>query len=244
MRHIIIIALIMMVPASALCLPSVARRLDSGSILSDITIPDGQLWAHVNVQAVIDSPQRAVWNALKDIEGWPRWLPMNRKARFLSAEAQARITPEIADDRKAVLEIDVQYPPAESAKTHGGHWQQVAYEEYDLPWPLKNQWVVRRYTYDENDGSCRASWRLVNTRDGMLDGFWEVTPWKAGKTHLRYYYRVKAMSGVPKLAFKAAVALTVNSMVKALRRESARRGDENPLVPFKGGISLPSHTSR
>ncbi len=43
-----------------------------------------------------------------------------------------------------------------------------------------------------------------------------------GGTLLHYTYRVKVKEGVPQPLFKAAVSLTINSMIKALRHEATR----------------------
>lgn len=198
------------------------ERLDIGTIIKEITIPGGSQWAYVRVRAVVDSSPQAVWATLININGWPKWLPMTKKAWFLSDEAAQKITPEIARNKDEVLAIDARDPPAAPKQTHNNHWQRIAYEEYDLPWPLKNEWVVRRYTFDETDEINKASWRKVASTDSEDDGYWEITNWKDGKTHLRYYYRVRSKENVPQPLFKAAVSLTVNSMIKALRRESAK----------------------
>ena len=92
----------------------------------------------------------------------------------------------------------------------------------ELPWPIKNEWVVRRYTYDESAEKDRAAWRKLDSKTQDDDGYWEVIARADGKTLLKYYYRVKAKESVPKPVFKAAIGLTVNSMIKAVRHESAR----------------------
>ncbi|MFH1830175.1 MAG: SRPBCC family protein [Pseudomonadota bacterium] len=214
--------LLVALPAWA-TLPTIEERLNAGGIITEISIPEAGTLAHVNVQAIINSPPIAVWQALKDIEGWPGWLPMSKTARFLSEAAESRITAEIAKNRDEVVAIDTQYPNDDHGNGGAGHWQRLAYEEYDLPWPIKNEWVVRRYTYDEGEDKSRASWRKVDGSSTDDDGFWEVGAWKDGKTYLRYYYRVKVKKGAPEPLFKAAVSLTVNSMIKALRREAKRR---------------------
>jgi ribosome-associated toxin RatA of RatAB toxin-antitoxin module len=216
--------LILLISLPALAkLPSVEERLDAGGIVKDIAMPTDGNMAHVNVQAIVETPPKAVWDALKDIENWPRWLPMSKTARFLSIEAESKITQDIAKSKEDVVKIDAQYPNTDHKNDRKGSWQRLVYEEYDLPWPIKNEWVVRRYTYDDGDEKSRASWRKIDGSSADDDGYWEVSKWKNGKTHLRYYYRIKVKHGAPKVLFKGAVSLTVNSMIKALRKEAKRR---------------------
>ena len=200
------------------------ERLDIGGIVKEIEIPEGQPWAHVRVQAVINASPAAVWPILVDIERWPKWMPMAKRMRILSPEAAALVTPENFKDRDAVIAIELAHPRVADATPPSGHWQRTIAEEYDLPFPLKNEWTVRRYTYDEQGDTDKAAWRKVDGRtEDVDDGSWEISPWRDGRTLLTYDYRVKAKEGVPRPIFKAAVSLTVNSMMKALRFEAARR---------------------
>lgn len=218
----------------ATALPSVVRaartdetaRLNQGAILKEITIPDNQPWAFVRVQALIDAAPPVVWSKLEDIGRFPTWLPMCRKMEFLSPEATQKATPELARDQAQIIALMAAHPSAKGAgapKT--GHWDELVYEEYDLPWPIKNEWALRRYVFDEKEGLDRAAWTKVDSADGKEDGYWEIRPWEDGKrTHLRYYYRVKAKENVPKPVFRTAISLTVNSMIKALRHQAAMGG--------------------
>lgn len=198
-----------------------AGKLEGGAVLKNITIPDGQPYAYVKVKTVIDEPTGVVWQALKNIERWPAWLPMSKTARILSPEAATKITPEIAKVQDQVLAIERAHPRT-GAPQESGHYTRTVYELYDLPWPIKNEWVVRTYTYDESPQQDRATWRKIDSTEQDNDGSWEITPDGDNKTLLTYTYRVKAKESVPKPVFKAAVSLTVNSMIKALRHETAR----------------------
>jgi len=223
MRFIAAILAIILIPVLAQARLDINEKMDQGHIFKEITIPEGSDRAKVLVNAVINSPPEAVWAALIDIGSWPKWLPMNRVAYFLSPEAEKLITPDLAKDHDKVLEINKQSPPAKETSQYSGHWERMAYEEYDLPWPLKNEWVVRRYKYDESADLRKASWKRVDSKRNDDDGSWEVKPWKDGRTRLIYLYYVKAKKGVPQPIFKTAVSLTVNSMIKALRHEASRR---------------------
>lgn len=205
---------------------SLEERLDVGGIVKEINIPKEEQWAYVYVRAIIKSKPETVWLTLADIDKWPSWLPMTRNAWFVSPEAASKITPEVARNRDDVLKINYENPPITVQENEKGGWQRVAYEEYDLPWPIKNEWVVRRYDFNDESDVKRATWRKIASTDDKNDGYWEIKSWKDGKTHLTYYYRIKKKN-VPDSVFRTAVSLTVNSMIKALRRESAEREKRN-----------------
>ncbi len=204
-------------------LPTTEERLANGGIIKDINMPGDGMTAYVTVRAIVDAPPKAVWDALKDIEGWPRWLPMSKEAHFVSKEAEAKITPEVAKRREEVIAIDEAHPNGEKGNDGSGRWQRVALETYDLPWPLEDQWIIRRYTYDEGEERMKASWRKVDGSSQGDDGYWEIKGWKDGKTDLKYYYIATIKGEAPKPLFSAAINLTVNSMIKALRREAKLR---------------------
>jgi hypothetical protein len=204
-------------------LPTPEERLDTGGVIKDITIPGESNMAHVTVRAVIDASPAVVWNTLKDIASWPRWLPMSKEAHLLSREAEPLITTDIAASQQKVVAIDKAHPNQEAGNPGSGTWQRLAYEEYDLPWPIDNEWVVRRYTYAEGMETKKASWRKIVSENAGNDGYWEVSPWKDGKTHLKYFYIVKVKGHAPEPLFKGAISLTVNSMIKALRKEVKKR---------------------
>lgn len=222
-KFLIMLMVIFILPQSAFAARDTEERLDQGGIVKKIDIPEGQQWAFVDVTAVVDSKPATVWGMLKDMSKWPKWLPMSRKVGFLSPEAAALITPEIAADEAKTMAIDKAHPATQNQPDFSGHWQRTAYEYYDLPWPIKNEWVVRRYTYDETPEKDRAAWKKLDSKLEEDDGYWDVSPRPDGKTLLKYHYRVKAKESVPRPIFKAAVSLTVNSMIKALRHEAGRR---------------------
>lgn len=221
----IIIYILASVPAIVAANPSIDERLENGAIIKDVTTPDDSQWAFVRVETVVDVPVDTLWRTIIDIEEWPEWLPMTSGARFISAEAEGRITREIAKSRERVYAIDKEFPPnSDNTDVGSGRWHRTTIEEYDLIWPLKNEWVVRRYDFDEVSTPHRASWRKLDNNDDIEDGAWEIGPWKDGKKSLlKYSYRVKVKEGVPRPVFRQAVSFTVNSMIKALRREAARR---------------------
>jgi len=214
---------------AVICLPAVAgtsveERLNNGAIIKSIETPADSEWAHVRAEAVIDVEPQVLWKMLIDIEGWPKWLPMSEKAHFISRKAEKIITREAARDRNRVGEIDVRHPPVTEKETFAGQWHRTAIEEYDLIWPLKDEWVIRRYDFDETKNPYKATWKMVASDDDEIDGSWEIAPWKGGKSSLlKYYYRVKIKSGVPRPVFRTAVSFVVTSMIKSLRREAKKR---------------------
>jgi hypothetical protein len=156
---------------------------------------------------------------------------MSKEAHFVSKEAEAKIDEATAKDREKVVEIDRALPNGEKGNAGSGHWQRVALETYDLPWPLEDQWIIRRYTYDESPERMKASFRKIDGSSKEDDGFWEISKWKDGKTHLKYYYIARVKGDAPKPLFKTAITLTVNSMIKALRREAKKRNSKLSVIP-------------
>jgi len=223
--RIIIFLILMFIPALVLGkLSTKTERLEMGGIVTKIDMPPESKFAYVSVWALIDAKPGVVWNTLKDIDNWPNWLPMNEKAFFVSAEAEKLITVQIARVRTKVEEINTQHPPDEDTPSPDGKWKRMAYESYNMPWPLKNEWVIRHYSFDETENPFVATWRKVAADDDKDDGFWKVKGWTDDKhTHLEYYYRVKRKEGVPDVLFSGAIKLTVNSMIKSLRREAKKR---------------------
>lgn len=208
--------------ASEARIHSYRERLSLGAILTNIKMPKDDNWAYIYVDAVIKSKPEVVWSILCDIDNWSKWLPMTRHTWFLSPEAAQKISIETAKNKEDVLMLNSQYPTTAAKKSEDKRVEGITYEEYDLPWPLKNEWVVKRYNFNSNADIKRATWRKVASTDGVDDGHWEVKPWGEKETFLNYYYRVKKKN-VPEPLFKTAISLTVNSMVKALRRESLKR---------------------
>lgn len=224
MKRAIIILMLVLAPSAVLAgQMTMDAKLDSGYIIKDITIPEGSDRADVKVRTVIKAQPQAVWAALVDMNNWPNWLPMNKKAQFLSDEAASLITPQVAKDQTQVIAISSAHPASPDVPHDPGSWQRMAYEEYDLPWPIKNEWVVRRYIYEEQPDLMRASWKRVDSTREESDGFWEVRPWKNGGTYLVYNYKVKPKEKVPEVVLKTAVSMTVTSMIKALRYEAQKR---------------------
>lgn len=204
--------------------------MDIGAIIKEVEVPPDGLYAYVRARAVIDCPPKVVWDTLADINHWYKWLPMTHRAGILSPEAASKVTPDMVPDKEKIMALDARFPGTAVPKEEKSQWSEMAYEDFDLPWPIKNQWSVKYYFFDDGENMKRAMWRKVNSIDGKDDGFWEITPWKNKRTHLRYYYRVKAKRSVPTPVFSTAVSFTVNSMIKALRRETKRREAKSATV--------------
>lgn len=203
---------------------SVESRLDDGAVIKKIETPEDSKWAYLHVTAVVDVPPDTLWKIIIDIDDWPNWLPMSQRASFISDEAEKLITPEIAADQTKVYEIDKENPNTQKGNRRHGAWHRTVIEEYDLVWPIKNEWLVRRYDFDDTKFPMTATWYKLARNDGKLDGTWEVEPWKDGKRSLLTYdYRVRVKKGIPRPIFRTAISLTVNPMIKSLRRKAAKR---------------------
>lgn len=222
-----------LIPAFCLADQTAEQRLEEGHIIKSISMPRDQEYAYVNVKVLVDASTARVWDLLVDIWRWPMWLPMNRMAGLLSPKAASFVDKSVAGSKDETLRLASQYPIDRSQSHDPNSWRNMAYEYYDLPWPIKNEWMVRWYSYKVDGDVHKASWRGFSAPDGRDDGFWEVRPWKDSRALLHYYYRVRASKNVPPVAFKAAISLTVNQMIRALKKEAMKGGSGQSLPAAK-----------
>lgn len=189
-----------------------------------VTIANDSIWANVEVEKTIHASPEKVWAVISDLANWPKWLPMNSRFELLSNDSLDVITPEIAADKPAVDAIAKKYPSTDYKVSYSGDQQVVAVEEYDMPWPIQNEWVVRLYKFDESNDQMNATWKKLDSTLPDDDGGWEVVPTEdTNETLFKYHYRVKVKKGVPKPVFKTAISVVVGSMVRSLETEIRKR---------------------
>ncbi|MBI2343024.1 MAG: SRPBCC family protein [Deltaproteobacteria bacterium] len=192
-----------------------------------LAFPKAEAYGTVHVEAVIAASPEVVWVVLTDVDRWRGWMPLVMRAQFFSAAATTAIPTGVTKDRALFTELLDQHPGTAGAPSMHGVTPRTTFEAYDLPWPIKNEWVVRHYTYDASQAAkhrFRATWRKA-WGDGQPEGYWEISPHGDAVTASRlvYHYRVKAKRGLALGLFKAGVKRASRQLVEAIRREALRR---------------------
>lgn len=194
---------------------------------TSISFPKAEEYGTVHVEATIHASPEVVWEILTDMNQWRSWMPMVKASYFYSAPAVAAIPANVSKDQALFDRIHQEHPGSESAPPAKGVTRRTTFESYNLPWPIKDEWVVRHYTYDATlarDHRYRASWRKV-WGDLPEDGHWFITPHpiNADAAYFIYHFRVKAKRGVALALFSAGIKHSVKKFIKAIRAEAAKR---------------------
>jgi hypothetical protein len=213
--------LVVMVPGEAL---AKAKTLDQGAVHKRLAFSKAEAFGTVHVQAVINAPSSRVWNLFANLNGWRGWMPLVMEAYFFSDGAARAIPKVVTKDRALFDRLRQQHPGKASVPAGKGRSSRVSFEAFDLPWPIKNEWVVNRYTFDAskaNTGRYRVTWHKVwFTQQG---GYWTLEPFRNDpkRTLLTYHFNVRAKRGLTLVLFKMGVKRTINRMIKAMRKRTA-----------------------
>lgn len=205
-----------------------AADLARGDVEIQIRFAEGKEYGTIDVQALVPAPPRAVWQLYTRVNSWRLWMPMVIDAFFYSAQAAAAIPQDVEKDERVFGDLRRRYPG--TAVAPGGHGVEtrVAYESYDLPWPIANNWAVHRYTYDArraDHGTFEARWVKVYERNPVGSaGLFRVEPFpgQPDATLLTYQFRTKAKSGLTLALFRMGVRRSIDRFVAALRAEVAK----------------------
>jgi len=220
-----ILLLFFMIPNLAVA--NSETELMKGKVVKQLSFPEDAEFGTVHIQAVIDVPPQTVWKMLVHLEEWGQWMPSLTEGWFYSKEAMQHLPDPFPKDRNLSLELRKKYPGAEGAVNpfFVGEEVRMAYENYDLLWPIRNEWVVRKYFYDSREAGLnkfKASWAQVFNRNQKTEGYWLLEPFQndPARTLLTYHYWVRAKAGLSRVVFKWGVQLFINRMMDHLKNEA------------------------
>ncbi len=190
-----------------------------------LNFPKEEEQGTVHVEATIRATPEVVWSILTNANRWRQWMPMVMESYFYSGQAAQAIPQQITKDRAFFDQLRTQHPGTATPPPPQGVQSRVTFEAYDLPWPIKNEWVVRRYRYDAaraREHYYRVGWKRVWNQDVPEEGYWELRPHPehAGATHFTYHFRVKAKRGVALALFKGGVKRSINHFIRAIREQA------------------------
>lgn len=221
-------------PILCLSIPSAhaarsTKSLEEGGIQIHLDFPADATVGSIHVTAKVEALPAMVWSTMVDINHWDQWMPLVKESWFYSAAAVQAIPEDVTKDAKIFSDLRAKYPGRQGAPSANGKSARVAYEYYDLPWPIKNVWLVRHYQFDASHAgaqSYRATWRKSYDRKiHDSEGYWNIEPFPGapGATLMTYHFSVKPKHGLALALFKTGVQRTVRRLIIAVRKETAAR---------------------
>ena len=201
--------------------------LATGEVATYLDFSKPGEYGTIRVEARMDSPPEVVWEVLTDISRWPKWIPSMRRGWVHSSQAVQNIPLNAPKEKSIYEDLHRRFPengdsqmPAEEHHS----WSKVVFEEYDLLWPIQDEWVVKRYLFDSTEGKehkFRAEWGRIFDGNRMIEGHGDLIPADVeNATLFTYQYRVRAKEGVPIFLFKLALKTSIHHMVEAIIKES------------------------
>lgn len=170
-----------------------------------------------------------LWPVLIDINGWKTTHPNDYSdTRTLNNDQYQLVeTNKPADLNTFYSLIGEQNFPSEYGRVKNGEWMSVAFQRFNLPWPLKDRWVVIKVKNDETkaaEGRYRYEYKMVGGNFKNVRGYWEIYPLenRPGWTEFRGMYEVDPGIDVPhflaKTLFKASVRRTAKENLEFLEK--------------------------
>lgn len=212
------------------CLASPAAAasaaLDSGGLEMQITFPAEAAMGTIHVRGRIAAPPEAVWRAVADINRWATWMPMVTEAYFFS-EAAAKAIPQNATKNLDFFQtLRRRFPGSAPPPPPTGVTTRTSYEAFDLPWPISNEWVARRYRFDASQAAehrYRVAWeKIYDPNEPGSKGYWVLDPYP-GDTQATlgtYHFEVTARRGLALRLLKLGVRSAVTKLFRAIREQA------------------------
>lgn len=198
------------------------EKLSKGWIVRNISYGTDDSMVIVDVKALINASSADVWKLLSNIDSWPSWMPVLKRGWVLSGSVLSKIpeNPEKADD---VYKTVSSGGKGSVNISQSGQTSVTTFEEFDLPWPVNNDWVIRKYIFDAargSEGNYKVSWKQKFKGAEGRGGMWEIVPNNGAEneTLFKYHFVVKRKEGVPKAIFEAMVSKTIDRFISAIRR--------------------------
>lgn len=206
--------------------------LKNGEIKTNIAFQKDKEYGSINVEAMVSADPGLVFEVFTDINSWRVWMPLLIDAFFYSPAAMQNIPgdPQKVDkDENFFAQIKKNFPGVSPKPDPQGVSSRIAYESYDFPWPISNDWAVHKYRFDAskyNEKKYSAKWFKVYEKNKIGSaGSWSAEPFPGvdGATLMKYSFRTKAKKGIALVLFKVGVKKSISNLVKALRSETEKR---------------------
>lgn len=202
------------------------EKLEKGWIVSRIEYADSEnSIAVLDVKALINRSPGEVWRFLTDIGKWSSWMPMMSHGWALNGKTMEHVG-ALPDKTQAVYNLVSNSKPVSVEIKNDGETEVDMFEEYDLPWPISNDWDVRKYIFNSSDAGnslYSATWKQLFKDARGCGGMWTLERHNGDKneTLLEYHYRVKRKEWVPAKIFEIIIGKTVDRFINAIRRNVA-----------------------
>lgn len=193
-----------------------------------INFPKEEALGTIHVRGTINAPAAAIWKVVTNIHRWTQWMPMVTEARFFSDAAVQALPANPAKDPALFETLRQQHPGSAPIPGDHGVTTRMSYEAYNLPWPIKDEWVIRRYRFDASragESVYRVTWEKGYERNEPgSDGYWELAPTREDpqQTVMIYHFRVKAKHGLALALLKAGTKSAVTKFYHSIREEVLR----------------------
>ena len=196
---------------------STDQQLGNGWIIQKIS--SGDSLVTLEVKALINSSPSEVWKLLTDIDRWKDWEPMLNIGKAVSLEGEL-------EKNEMTYALALNCPAQEVNVSDTGKTVATVFEEYDIPWPIQNDWVIRKYIFDANNsdsGEYKVKFHPVFSGvEKKRGGRYKLSRYKGAdeETLLEYDFTVKRKEGCPKTVFEIIMKQTAERFVRAIRRNT------------------------
>lgn len=199
------------------------EKLNQGWVIKSIYFTDGGEIAVVNVKALIEAPPEKVWQLLTNIKGWSSWMPMLSQAFVINSSGLAGLSANPQKNEQLHNKMR-SLPMSYASIGNQGKKSLTTFEEFDLPWPINNDWVIREYTFDAsgaNSSNYKVSWHQIFEGCTGRGGSWKLTPYNANNdndTLFEYNFRVFKKKEASQGIFRTIIGQTAQRFVEAIRK--------------------------
>ncbi len=202
------------------------ERLRKGEVLAEGSYVGRDVVGRM--RGVIDAAPSLVWEIFIEADRWLDYrMPTLIDSRIVPEEV-ARKSADSKSVRDFYKVLGSQVFPVEPIRKKGGEWEHLAFQYYDVPWPVRNRWMILRTRDNETKakrGNFRAVWSRAAGNINTIEGYFLLTPFEGNrqKTLLEYYVKTDPGAHVPRFMIRWGVELIMPEVIKAIRREATRR---------------------
>lgn len=210
--------------AAAPCL-GVPSALDAGGLEMQVSFPAEEAMGTIHVRGRVAAPPEAVWQAVADLNQWAKWMPMVTESYYFSEAAAKSIPQNATKDLPFFQALRRRFPGSAPPPPPTGVTTRTSYEAFDLPWPISNEWVARRYRFDASQAAqhrFRVSWEKVyDPNEPGSRGYWVLEPYQGNpqETLGTYHFEVTARRGLVLRLLKIGVRSAVTKLFRAIRQQ-------------------------